>query len=309
MFKKIYLILLILSFSNSFAVSNNDVYIFATVNDKIITNFDIKKEINYLKILNPNISKLEKEKILELSKNSLINELIKKSELEKFFDLDKENPFADEYLKNLYLKLNYTNEKVFENALIKSNNYSINQVKKKLRIEILWNELIYKKYGNQVKIDKNILIKKIESFKNKTLNEYLLSEIIFKKSKDENIDNLINDIKLSIQEIGFDNAANIYSISDSSKMGGNIGWIKENNLSDVVYANLKNMNKGEYTDVIQLGNNYLILKINEIRTEKILINKEEELNKMIKFETNKQLNQFSKIYFDKTKINYNINEN
>ena len=169
--------------------------------------------------------------------------------------------------------------------------------------------MIYKKYGNQVKIDKNILIKKVESFKNKTLNEYLLSEIIFKKSKDENIDNLINDIKLSIQEIGFDNAANIYSISDSSKMGGNIGWIKENNLSDVVYANLKNMNKGEYTDVIQLGNNYLILKINEIRTEKILINKEEELNKMIKFETNKQLNQFSKIYFDKTKINYNINEN
>lgn len=309
MFKKIYLILLILSFSNSFAVSNNDVYIFATVNDKIITNFDIKREINYLKILNPNLSKLEEEKILELSKNSLINELIKKSELEKFFDLDKENPFADEYLKNLYLKLNYTNEKVFENALIKSNNYSINQVKKKLRIEILWNELIYKKYGNQVKIDKNILIKKVESFKNKTLNEYLLSEIIFKKSKDENIDNLINDIKLSIQEIGFDNAANIYSISDSSKMGGNIGWIKENNLSDVVYANLKNMNKGEYTDVIQLGNNYLILKINEIRTEKILINKEEELNKMIKFETNKQLNQFSKIYFDKTKINYNINEN
>lgn len=309
MFKKIYLILLILSFSNTFAVSNNDVYIFATVNDKIITNFDIKREINYLKILNPNLSKLEEEKILELSKNSLINELIKKSELEKFFDLDKENPFADEYLKNLYLKLNFTNEKVFENALIKSNNYSINQVKKKLRIEILWNELIYKKYGNQVKIDKNILIKKVESFKNKTLNEYLLSEIIFKKSKDENIDNLINDIKLSIQEIGFDNAANIYSISDSSKMGGNIGWIKENNLSDVVYANLKNMNKGEYTDVIQLGNNYLILKINEIRTEKILINKEEELNKMIKFETNKQLNQFSKIYFDKTKINYNINEN
>lgn len=309
MFKKIYLILLILSFSNTFAVSNNDVYIFATVNDKIITNFDIKREINYLKILNPNLSKLEEEKILELSKNSLINELIKKSELEKFFDLDKENPFADEYLKNLYQKLNFTNEKVFENALIKSNNYSINQVKKKLRIEILWNELIYKKYGNQVKIDKNILIKKVESFKNKTLNEYLLSEIIFKKSKDENIDNLINDIKLSIQEIGFDNAANIYSISDSSKMGGNIGWIKENNLSDVVYANLKNMNKGEYTDVIQLGNNYLILKINEIRTEKILINKEEELNKMIKFETNKQLNQFSKIYFDKTKINYNINEN
>ena len=58
-----------------------------------------------------------------------------------------------------------------------------------------------------------------------------------------------------------------------------------------------------------MGNNYLILKIEKIRSKKISINKEEELNKMIKFEKNKQLNQFSRIYFDKTKINYSINEN
>tara|TARA_A100000164_G_scaffold367489_1_gene389509 strand:- start:42 stop:971 length:930 start_codon:yes stop_codon:yes gene_type:complete len=308
MLKKVYFVLLILFFSNSFAVSNTDVYIFATVNNKIITNFDIKKEINYLKILNPSLSKLKKEKILELAKNSLINEYIKKGELEKIFDLDMENLFAEEYLKNLYKKLNFANEKDFKKALTKSKNYSLDEVKKKLRIEILWNELIYKKYGNQVKIDKDILMKKVENFKNKTLNEYLLSEIVFKKNKDENIDNLINNIKLSIQEIGFDNTANIYSISDSSKMGGNIGWIKENNLSDLVYENIKKINKGEYTSFIKLGNNYLILKINEVRTEKILINKDEELKKMIKFETNKQLNQYSKIYFDKTKINYNINE-
>jgi len=309
MLKKVYFILLILFFSNSFAISNTEVYIFATVNNKIITNFDIKKEINYLKILNPSLSKLKKEKILELAKNSLINEYIKKGELEKMFNLDKENQFAEEYLKNLYKKLNFENEKDFKNALTKSKNYSLKEVKKKLRIEILWNELIYKKYGNQVNIDKDILMKKIESFKDKTLNEYLLSEIVFKKNKDENIDNLINNIKLSIQEIGFDNTANIYSISDSSKMGGNIGWVKENNLSELVYENIKMINKGEHTSLIKIGNNYLILKINEIRTEKVFINKDEELNKMIKFETNKQLNQYSKIYFDKTKINYNINEN
>ena len=309
MLKKVYFILLILFFSNSFAISNTDVYIFATVNDKIITNFDIKKEINYLKILNPSLSKLKKEKILELAKNSLINEYIKKGELKKIFDLDGENLFAEEYLKNLYKKLNFEDDEDFTKALTQNKNYSLDEVKKKLRIEILWNELIYKKYGNQVKIDKDILMKKIGNFKDKTLNEYLLSEIVFKKNKDENIENLINNIKLSIQEIGFENTANIYSISDSSKMGGNIGWIKETNLSDLVFENIKKINKGEHTSFIKLGNNYLILKINEIRSEKILINKDEELKKMIKFETNKQLNQYSKIYFDKTKINYNINEN
>lgn len=309
MLKKIYIILLILFFSFNSATSNTDVYIYATVNNNIITNFDINKEINYLKILNPNLSKLKNEKILELAKNSLINEYIKKSELEKIFDLNKENSFAEEYLKNLYKKLNFSNEEDFKNTLTKSDNYSLNEVKKKLRVEILWNELIYKKYGNQVKIDKNALIKKVENFKNRTISEYLLSEIVFRKNKDENIDNLIDNIKLSIQEIGFENTANVYSISESSKMGGNIGWIKENNLSDLVYENIKKIDKGQYTNVIKLGNNYLILKIKEVRTEKVLVNKDEELNKMIKFETNKQLNRFSKIYFDKTKINYNINEN
>ena len=309
MLKKVYFILLILFFSVSSAISNTDVYIYATVNNKIITNFDINKEINYLKILNPSLSKLKNEKILELAKNSLINEYIKKNELEKIFDLSKENSFVEEYLKNLYKKLNFTSEEDFKNTLKKSANYSLKEVKKKLRIEISWNELIYKKYGNQVKIDKNILLKKVENFENRTINEYLLSEIVFRKNKDGNIDNLIDNIKLSIQEIGFENTANVYSISESSKMGGNIGWIKENNLSDLVYENIKKIDKGQYTNVIQIGNNYLILKIKEVRTEKVLVNKDEELNKMIKFETNKQLNQFSKIYFDKTKINYDINEN
>ena len=309
MLKKVYFILLILFFSVSSAISNTDVYIYATVNNKIITNFDINKEINYLKILNPSLSKLKNEKILELAKNSLINEYIKKNELEKIFDLSKENSFVEEYLKNLYKKLNFTSEEDFKNTLKKSANYSLKEVKKKLRVEISWNELIYKKYGNQVKIDKNILLKKVENFENRTINEYLLSEIVFRKNKDGNIDNLIDNIKLSIQEIGFENTANVYSISESSKMGGNIGWIKENNLSDLVYENIKKIDKGQYTNVIQIGNNYLILKIKEVRTEKVLVNKDEELNKMIKFETNKQLNQFSKIYFDKTKINYDINEN
>ena len=91
-------------------------------------------------------------------------------------------------------------------------------------------------------------------------------------------------------------------------MGGNIGWIKENNLSDLIYENIKKTIEGGYTDVIQVGNRFLILKIEKIRLEKILIDKKDELTKMIRYETNKQLNQFSKIYFDKTKINYNIDE-
>ena len=287
---------------------SSEVYISATVDDQIITNQDIKKEAKYLMLLNPNLNQIDNKKILDLSKESLIKEIIKKLEIQKVFDIEKKNQFVDDQLENFYLKLNFKNEDEFKNHLFKTSNYSLDEIKQKLKIEILWNELIYLRYSKQVVIDKNNFYKKIDSLDNKLRKEYLLSEIVFKKKKDQDLESLINRIKTSISEIGFSNTANIYSISDSSKSGGKIGWIDENNLSEIIYKELQSILEGQQTDVIKVGNNYLILKIEKINEKNIKIDKEEEFKKMVKFETNKQLNQFSKIFFDKSKINYSINE-
>ena len=290
-------------------MSNTGFYIVATVNNEIITNHDVKKESEYLKILNPNLDQIENAKIINLAKESLINEIIKKEEIIKYLDFEKENAFISDYLKNFYSKLNFSNEKDFEDVLKKKKNYSLKEVKEKIKIELLWNELIYMRYGNQVKIDKNQLLKKINNFKNKTQKDFMLSEIVFQKKKDENLEKLGSQINSSINEIGFSNTANIYSISQSSKIGGKLGWVNENNLSEILLKKLTSLNIGDHTGIIQIGNNYLILKIDEIRLNEIKINKEKELEKMIKFETNKQLNQYSRIYFDRSRINYSINEN
>ena len=308
MFKNLFLIIFISILLINKIYAKNDIFIYATIDQDIITNFDIKKETEYLKILNPDLSKLSEEKIFQISKNSLIKEIIKKNEIKKFFDLEKENPFVKDYLRDLYLSLNFKDENEFIKFLESYSNYSINEIKRKLKIEIMWNELIYSRYYNQLRIDKDEFIKKIDSLTNKPINEYLLSEIVFKREKDQDLENQINTISQSIKDVGFENAANIYSLSESSKLGGKIGWVSENNLSQKILKKIINLKKEEITEVIQLGNNYLILKINEIRKKNISINKDEELEKMIKFETNKQLNQFSKIYFDKSKINYSINE-
>ena len=130
-----------------------------------------------------------------------------------------------------------------------------------------------------------------------------------KREVNQNLDELIKKIKTSINEIGFENTANIYSISDTSKFGGKIGWVDETSLSNMINQNLQNKKINEFTDVIQVGNNYLILMINDIKFTKIKIDKDEEFKKLVKFETNRQLNQFSKIFFNKSKMNYIINEN
>ena len=308
MFRKFGFILFFFLLINNISLSKNNFFILATVNDEIITNYDIDKEIEYLKLLNPSLSKLNKEQIFKISKDSLINEIIKNKEIKKFLKSEKNNALVNDTLKKLYKRLNFQNEKDFQNFLSEKNSYNIDEIKEKLEIEILWNELIYLKYNNQVRIDKELFSQKIDDMKNKKINEYLLSEIVFQKKSGESFDLKVKKIFQSIEEIGFDNTANILSVSETSKLGGRIGWVSEPNLSEIILNNLKKINIGEYTNIIKVGNNFLILKIEEKRLKENSINKDEELNKLMQFEMNKQLNQFSRIYFNKSKINYSINE-
>ena len=285
-----------------------NISIIANIDDKIITNHDLKKESDYLKILNPDLAQLSNDQILKLAKNSLINEIIKKKEINKFIDINSENLFLDQYLKDLYSKLNFNNEEEFKDFIKQKNTFTLDEIKEKIRVELFWNELIYTKYKNQLKIDREAILKRVESFDKKNQKEFLLSEIIFTKKKDLSLESLIDQIQMSINEIGFNNTANIYGVTESSKLGGKLGWINESGLSKQILKTLNLVEEGNYTDIIKLGNSYLILKIEQIRTSEVKIDKIKEVEKLIQVETNKQLNQFSKIYFDKSKRNYSINE-
>jgi peptidyl-prolyl cis-trans isomerase SurA len=298
-------LLLIISFKSSTA---ENFYIVYKVNNEIITNSDIEKEYRYLVSLNNQLKNLEKQKIIELSKESALREKIKKIELIKYFDLKTINIDIDNYLENFYRNLNIKNKKEFEEYL-QSNNISLNYVQKKIEIEILWNQLIYDRYIGQINIDRNQLKEKVKKLiSTKKQKKYFLSEILFDKENNSNFEKKLENINQSISEIGFKNTANIYSISDSSKFGGKIGWIEEQKLSTKILEQLKALEVGQYTSPVQVGSSFLILKIEEIKYENAIINEDEELNKMIQFETSKQLDQFSKIFYKKIKIDSFINE-
>ena len=298
-------LLLIISFKSNTA---ENFYIVYKVNNEIITNSDIEKEYRYLVSLNNQLKNLEKQKIIELSKESALREKIKKIELIKYFDLKTINIDIDNYLENFYRNLNINNKKEFEEYL-QSNNISLNYVQKKIEIEILWNQLIYDRYIGQINIDTNQLKEKVKKLiSTKKQKKYSLSEILFDIENNSNFEKKLENINQSISEIGFKNTANIYSISDSSKFGGKIGWIEEQKLSTKILEQLKTLEVGQYTSPLQVGSSFLILKIEEIKYENAIINEDEELNKMIQFETSKQLDQFSKIFYGKIKINSFINE-
>ena len=304
--KIIITIILVLNYNNLLnALSIN---IKAKVEDTIITNLDIENEKKYLFFLNPRLKEIEFSKTNEIAKNSLITEIIKRKELEKNFNFNNKNNVIDIIKRNFITRRNIKNDSDFEKVL-KTNQLDYENIKKKWQTEGLWNQLVYQKYVNNIKINKvelrkNIL-KQVENEKKKF--DYNLSEIVFSET-DENIEKFLIKVFQSIEDIGFENTANIFSNSNSSKNGGLIGWVNELQISEKINKNLSNVEINGITKPIKIENGFIILKMNDKRLVKEKIDLEDQLNKLVNKETNRQLNNFSIIFLKKLRKNTQINE-
>ncbi len=306
--KKIFILIIIFFSSISFCYSKIQLKIIMKIDNEIITSHDIEQEINYLKALNPALNQIDKDEMLTVAKRSIIKEFIKKKEIEKYKKLNLENQQINNVLINLIQNLNLQNENELESYL-NNFNFSVEELKRKIEIENEWKNLIYSKYIKTIKIDKKKLIDKIERLSNeKFLLEYNLSEIVFTNTTNVSLDQLFGNVQESIKKNGFKNTANLYSISESSKVGGKIGWVKKNSLSDIIIESLKDLNIGEYSSPLKINNNYYIFKVDDIRKIEIEIDKKKELDKMIFLETSKQLDKFSNIFYNKIKLNSEISE-
>jgi|ETNmetMinimDraft_23_1059889.scaffolds.fasta_scaffold41870_2 peptidyl-prolyl cis-trans isomerase SurA len=303
--KFVYAFILIFLFINS-ASSGNKIKIELQIGNEILTNIDFLNEKNYLIALNNNLKTLPKNQLKKISKESLIREKIKKIELLKFYDFEKADKYSDQLLSDFYKRLNFKNKDDFNSYLI-SYNLNISDIREKLKIETLWNEMIFQKYNNQIKIDKEKIKTKIKNQK-KILKEYNLSEILFQLKSGEKLLDKYNLILQNIENSGFKNSANIFSISDSSKFGGEIGWINQNQLNDNLLREIENLNINKLTKPIQTSNGYLIIKLNNKREKEKELDFERTFKQMITEEKNRQLNQFSLIYFNKIKQNIFISE-
>ncbi len=306
--KRILILNLIFFSLINFSYSKIQLNIIMKIDNEIITSHDIEQEINYLKALNPRLNQINKDELLIIAKKSLIKEFIKRKEIEKYKKLNLENAQINNVLNNLIQNLNLQNESELESYL-NAFNFSLEELKRKIEIENEWKNLIYSKYINTVKINKKELIDKIErSSKEKFLLEYNLSEIVFTNTTNVSLKQLFENVQESIKKNGFENTANLYSISESSKVGGKIGWVKKNSLSDIIIESLKDLGVSEYSPPLKINNNYFIFKINDIRKIEIEIDKKKELDKMIFVETSKQLDKFSNIFYNKIKLNSEISE-
>ncbi len=290
-------------FNSTYALENKILF---KIDNEIITSFDLYYEIEYLKLLNKNLSNLQSDKVFEIGKNSIIRDKIKEIELQKYYEkFEIDQNYFDLLISNLLKKLKLQTINDLE-RITNEKNINMTFIKEKITKEVLWNQLILTKYSKDIKINKKNI--KDEILKKNYQKEYLLSEIVFNLKKNETLKNKFNLIKSEINLNGFSNAALIFSNSDTSQNGGNLGWIKLSSLNKKIKNKIKNQQIGDFSDPILIPGGFLIIKIEDQRNTKIINDIDKEVEIIANEIANKQLNQSANIFFNKIKQEVKIYE-
>ena len=305
-FKKslsILLYILVLLPSQIFALENK---ILIKINNETVTTIDIFNEVKYLTLLNEEFKKFKQSEIFEIAKNSIIRQKIKEIELKKFFKkIELDEKFIEKFAIDYFSKFNVNTYQDLE-KLLTVNKLKIKDIKKKITIQLMWNEIVTKKYSQNIKIDKKLIREEIS--KKRIQDEFLISEIVFNVNNKNELNKKFKNIKDEIEENSFSKAAIVHSISSSSINGGEVGWIKESSLSNKIKNEIKNIQVGEITKPIKIPGGFIILKIEKMRKIRLELDDNEEAEKIVRKKTTEQLNQFSNIYFNKIKKNVRIDE-
>ena len=297
--------LLISSFNNANSIENK---ILLKIDNQIVTTIDVLKEINYLKSINKEINEFENDKIIIIAKNSIVKHKVKNLELLKYFEkIELEEKDLNILLKDSYTKLGLKNKKNFKTYL-ENFNLSLDFISEKILTEFFWNQLVYSKYKNNIKIDVEEIKKELRTYNSLNQKKYLLSEIVFNLNDNENLDNKIKKIQNTIENDGFESAALIYSISGSASSGGKLGWISSSSINQLIKNEIVKLSINQYTDPIKIPGGFLIIKVDDIGEEKNKINFEQQVKNLINTKTNEQLKNYSNIYFNKVLKNIVIDE-
>lgn len=283
-------------------IQAGEVKIVKKIGKEIITNIDVEDEYNYLVTLNRSLKDIDKNQVISFAQNSLIKEKIKKNEILKYYDLNNKNQTIDLMIENIYKNLGLNTKEEFQIYLTK-NNLNFDSVYKKIEIEAIWNQMIYEKFKDKIFIDEEKLKNKILN-NQKEIESLHLSEIVIDLKNKNEMSKKYSDLLDNINKNGFEASVLKFSISNSKSNSGLIGWINTNSLSKIIQKALSEIEIGDITKPILVSSGMLILRLNDKKSEESNTDFDSELNKKIEFEMNNQLNNFSRIYYDKIKVDF-----
>ena len=250
--------------------------IVAKIENKIVTNFEIKNKIlSSLILSNLEINQKNIDKFKKQSLEFLIQTKLKEIELSKY------NIKIDNNRLNSYLNSISSNDITALKQKFEAYNLDFELFTQNIQTDLKWKNFIFSKYSKKIEIDENSVLEEIEKIKKNrsVIKEYNLSEIEVNLENDQPKNEIILSLKDKIKNIGFEETALQYSISSTASNKGSLGWVNSEGLSDNIKLLLKKMDPGTISEPIEISQNLLFLKLNDTR---IIKSEEIDLDKLKK---------------------------
>ena len=302
-FKFFFIIIFINIESNSFALTKNK--IIASVEDQIISSYELKNEIKTILFLsNQDINQKNIDIAKKQAMTKLINYKLKKNQIIKFNIQSDNSAQVNNYLKNLSSK--YKTDINGIKKIFKNKNLDFEIYLDEIETEFNWQKLIFSKFKEKIILNDEEISKELKDFikTQSNLMEYKLAEIEIPLKNNSEDKSTILEINNQINEIGFEKTAIKYSISTSSLDGGNIGWINSRSLSKKILDMLNEMNINDISQPIIQTNTTTILKLLDKKTIDIKNTDIDKLKKrLVKAKRNELLNLYSNNYLSKLRNN------
>ena len=274
--------------------------LFITIGNKPITKSDIVNEIKIILILNnESYSEDKRDRLHQAAVKAIIKRTVKQIEIEKntsFLKINRKDLEVelDSLASNINMDLDTLKNICESNAL----DFSL--IEDQIKTELFWNSLIFELYKNRLAVSANEIEEKLKLFQDsKQINEYLISEILVKIKDENNLKVEVGDLIKKIENEGFENVAKNLSISESSINGGDLGWLKENVISEKMKSTIEKTSVGALSKAIILDQGILIFKIRDKRKIKNTQSLEEIKNELVNSEKLKILNMHSLSHYDK----------
>lgn len=282
--------------------------LFATIGNEAITRSDIINEIKVILILNGKTFKEEdRDRLQESAIKSLVKRTIKEIEIKKYDFLEYNKKDFYDRLEGLASDVDMDVETL--KSICAANEIDFSIIVSQIESELLWNTLIYEKYKNRLLINQSEIEEQLQSIQVEKENEieYLISEIIIKPVSQDKLESTINDLKEKIKTEGFEKIALNFSISESSKNSGDLGWINQNTIAKKIIPVISNTPVGNISEPIVLPQGILIFKIRDKKVTKKSMNLEEAKRQLVNDEKSKILQMYSLSHFDKVRREVSIN--
>ena len=296
--KKIFCIVLIILLCPLKANTEIQDGLLFSVGNKAITKSDIVNELKIILILNnKSYSDEIRDQLRHTAIQSIIKRSIKKIEVEKNDFLKFNQKDFNHEVETLAKRINVDVETL--KNICASNGLDFSLVEDQIKVELLWNSLIFHLYRDRLTINVDEIDEQLQIYQTKKeVVNYLISEIIINPVEKNEMNSKIKELKDKIANEGFEKAAMNSSISETALKGGDLGWVNENSISKKFRTKIINTPIGELSEPILLPEGILIFKV---RDKKILETKnvEEVKKQLLNYEKTKMLNMYALTHYDK----------